>query len=235
MADRTLVSEARAALMSNSVFSSLPEEALDRLAAFARRETYDRPTLLVRGGEHITVLRYVVKGHIVARASREGGEAAELIPIYPGQFATWIGTFAEKPVLQDYWTSSKAEFIAFPNDKVLETADRFPMIYKVLLGEVAGRFQTVLKWVWNTSLSDGPARLGAQLLLYAAAASDDSNIEILASQESLARTLGWSRQTLNRQLRALEAEGLVEISYRQILITDRQALAVFAGQGEVPA
>ena len=226
MADRTLVHEARAALMSNSVFAGLPEEAIGRLAAFARRESYASPTLLVRGGEYITALRYVVKGHIVARASREGGEAAELIPIYPGQFATWIGTFAHRPVLQDYWTSARAEFIAFPNEKVLETADRFPMIYKVLLGEVAGR---------NTNLSDGPARLGAQLLLYAAAAPDDSPIEILASQESLARALGLSRQTLNRQLQVLEAEGLVEISYRQIVITDRHALAAYAGQGEVPA
>jgi CRP-like cAMP-binding protein len=235
MADRSLVHEARTALKSNSVFAGLPEEAIGRLAVFARRESYDSPTLLVRGGEHVTALRYVVKGHMVARASREGGEAAELIPIYPGQFATWIGTFAHRPVLQDYWTSSRAEFIAFPNEKVLETADRFPMIYKVLLGEVAGRFQTVLKWVWNTNLSDGPARLGAQLLLYAAAAPDDSAVEILASQESLARALGLSRQTLNRQLQVLEAEGLVEISYRQIVITDRQALAAYAGQGEVPA
>jgi CRP/FNR family cyclic AMP-dependent transcriptional regulator len=44
------------------------------------------------------------------------------------------------------------------------------------------------------------------------------------SQESLAQQLGVSRQSVNRQLKLWESEGLLTLQYRAIVIVDLQKL-----------
>lgn len=52
----------------------------------------------------------------------------------------------------------------------------------------------------------------------------DEVVDIAISQSDLARMLGIARQSVNRFLQRLEAEGLVEVSFRSIRITDVEKL-----------
>lgn len=225
-----LVEAAIKALRSSSVFSPLPDASIEKLAHYAKFEKFPQPTLIVSAGEPTKVLRFVLRGYIAARAYASDSMETELIPIQPGGFSVWIGTFTSAPIVQDYWTSAGTELIAFPNEKILEEADRYPLIYKYALEHIAHRFQLVLKWVWNSKQVDGLKRVGQHLLLYASArASYDDVIRIEVSQETLAKSLGCSRQTLNRQLRTLEELGVIEIGYREIIVRQRAVLEAFCG------
>ena len=227
MQKQELTEAAIRALHSSAVFSLLPEASIEKLAQFAKFEKFRQPTLIVAAGEPTKVLRYVLKGYIAARAYASDSMETELIPIQTGGFSVWIGTFTSAPIVQDYWTSADTELISFPNEKILEEADKYPLVYKQALEQIAHRFQLVLKWVWNSSQMDRHKRLAQHLLLYSSLKEVEDVIRIKVAQETLAKSLGCSRQTLNRQLRVLECNGLLEIGYREIIIRDRDALENF--------
>ena len=130
-------------------------------------------------------------------------------------------------MVQDYWTAADTELITFPNNKMVEEADAYPLVYKQALEEIAHRFQLMLKWVWNSNQTDRHKRLAQHLLLYSSLKGFEQEIKIRVAQETLAKSLGCSRQTLNRQLRALEDIGLIQIRYREIVVKDRHELEAF--------
>lgn len=52
------------------------------------------------------------------------------------------------------------------------------------------------------------------------------------SQADLANTLGVSRQTLNRQLKQFEAEGLISVGYAELTVRKPAALERLARAGD---
>lgn len=67
----------------------------------------------------------------------------------------------------------------------------------------------------------GTGRLAKWLLAHA---GDDGEVTLDQSQEALARSLGTSRQTLNRSLHRVERLGLIEMAGHTIRILDAGAL-----------
>ena len=62
----------------------------------------------------------------------------------------------------------------------------------------------------------------------------DRNLRIRLSQEDLADLLQVSRQTVNRELRALAGEGVLAADYNSLKILDRPALRFVARHGHAP-
>lgn len=229
---RRTLAIAQTALENSPVFQKLPGDVLAKLAGTGRYEYFRQPTLIQAEGEMAGHLRYVISGHIIAKASSRDGSEAELIPITTGQWSSWIGTYGKDPMVQNYWSSADASFIAFPSDQVRKLTLQHSLIFPPMLDEIGGRFRTVLKWIWNTSLNKNEVMMARHLLLISGAAAGETNVSIISSQDSLARMLGLSRQTLSRHLKALEEHGLIAIGYRTLTIRSVQALREFAGHPE---
>lgn len=219
---------ARTALRSCSVFRGLPSDVVEQLAQIANREHYDEPTLIIERGVPAVSLRYIVAGHIVGKTHDPDGHEVELIPYGIGQWITWLGTFTNGPMVQDYWSSANATFIAFPNERLLELTSPYPVIFRHILDEVGQRFRTALDWIWTTNLSVTEVRVARHLLILCREFESSPRMEIAVSQDSLARTLGLSRQTLSRLLKELEQRGFLEIGYRTLKILDSNGLRAFA-------
>ncbi|MGC4933772.1 Crp/Fnr family transcriptional regulator [Gordonia sp. DT30] len=75
----------------------------------------------------------------------------------------------------------------------------------------------------SASLADLPSRLARQLLALAAPGPDGRPMVSL-TQAELGGVLGVSRQTLNRQLRQLESEGVVRLSYGEVHLNELDRL-----------
>jgi CRP-like cAMP-binding protein len=77
-----------------------------------------------------------------------------------------------------------------------------------------------------------PVRLAQRLVGLAHAHGRESGdrviIDLHLSQESLAETVGVSRQSLNRALKALESKGMVSLGYSALTILDIAALKSLA-------
>ncbi|AFA74399.1 putative transcriptional regulator, Crp family [Gordonia polyisoprenivorans VH2] len=79
----------------------------------------------------------------------------------------------------------------------------------------------------STSLADLRSRLARQLLALAGRGRHGDPV-VRLTQAELAGVLGVSRQTLNRQLRHLEAEGTVALTYGEVRLRDLSALSDLA-------
>lgn len=59
-------------------------------------------------------------------------------------------------------------------------------------------------------------------------------IDLHLSQETLADTVGVSRQSLNRALKALELKGVVSVGYGAVTVLDPKALKALARSQALP-
>jgi CRP-like cAMP-binding protein len=89
------------------------------------------------------------------------------------------------------------------------------------------QYRRAVDYIVNMSHEPLPVRT-AQLLCRLAGHSrktqDGHVIDVKLSQADMAATLNVSRQTLNKQLKQLEADGLIAVAYTQITIRRRAAL-----------
>jgi CRP/FNR family cyclic AMP-dependent transcriptional regulator len=60
------------------------------------------------------------------------------------------------------------------------------------------------------------------------------SIKLKLSQEEFAALLGATRQSVNRELKALESAGLISLAYSSICVLDCDALTAIATMGEKP-
>lgn len=62
------------------------------------------------------------------------------------------------------------------------------------------------------------------------ASAESTTVVLAVSQEDLAFMLGVSRQSINRQLKQWEEEGMLRVGYRVVELLDRERLACYAAQ-----
>ncbi|MCF8504039.1 MAG: hypothetical protein K9G59_03930 [Caulobacter sp.] len=85
-------------LAASPVFAALPPAANAELAALAREEVYDRPTLLAAREGRPGSLWHVLAGGVEVGLFSAGGRPAVLGPILPGGWATWLSCFHDAPL-----------------------------------------------------------------------------------------------------------------------------------------
>jgi CRP-like cAMP-binding protein len=61
------------------------------------------------------------------------------------------------------------------------------------------------------------------------------DLALQVSQEELAAMLAATRQRLNRELKALESEGIISLAYKRIRVLDRDALRLQAVETLLPS
>jgi CRP-like cAMP-binding protein len=106
--------------------------------------------------------------------------------------------------------------------------ERHPPLYRAVTRLVVRRYAIALRHVSEVHRLSAEGRLCLALADRAdMRAADDPGIRPVSlklSQEELARLVGLSRQTLNGLLQALEADGLVQVAFREVLVLDPERL-----------
>ena len=122
-----------------------------------------------------------------------------------------------------------ATLMQFPSDQLLELAYRHPEIGKALWLESLIESATFREWVVNIGRRDARART-AHLLCELAARREAAGIgprgsyELPMSQEQIGDALGLTSVHVNRTLRTLESDGLIQRSKRAIIVADWSGL-----------
>ncbi len=111
--------------------------------------------------------------------------------------------------------------------KLLET---HPKLAQHVIGDLAERLLHMIKLVEDISLRSVEARLARFLL--AQAADGEVQRRRWATQAEMAARLGTVPDVLNRALRKLGEEGLIEVARHQIRILDLEGLKLRAEKGE---
>lgn len=193
------------------------------------------PPLLARYGSVITVrsgrvfawqddaverCAIVLAGKILPVKNRIGAAPLALPQLGPGDWVCLAEVVAAAPAQADYRAEEETEILAMTpyNFSVLAARAEFSPF---LTGSLAAESLALHSWL----LGGGPReRIIAWLLSRKRTIAGVANSSVAATQAEIARSLGLSRETVNKYLARLEAEGFLSTGRAEISIPDWDAL-----------
>ncbi|MDD3764516.1 MAG: Crp/Fnr family transcriptional regulator [Nevskiales bacterium] len=215
------------ALWSENWSSIVSPELSAALAGLGHRRMLASGEQLYGRGETGTDLIGVVSGLIrIVGITPDGYEG--LLGLYrPGSWFGEMSLFDRLPRPGDAVAVGETEVLIVPGQRLLELLDAHPQWYRDFARVLSHKLRMALTHIESTTLPVS-ARVGLRLLdlaaAYARPADDGVLIDLSLPQEELARMLGLTRQSVNKELRQFQSRGWLQLQRGRITLTDIPAL-----------
>jgi len=210
-------------LQINPFFTGLDEETLDILLQDAVWREYAAGEVVVLEGEATYGFYYVQSGWLKVGKVAPNGREQVLSFIDPGNTFYEVGAFSDQPNPASPVALEPAGVWLIKRERVMQLVRERPFFAEFILAKMADRLIHLVSLVTDLSLRPVTGRL-ARLLLESAD-GDILHRPRWYTQAELAARLGTVPDVIQRALRELEKEGLIEVSRQTIRILDRPALA----------
>jgi CRP/FNR family transcriptional regulator, cyclic AMP receptor protein len=217
------------ALKAAQLFAGLSEKEFAVLSARALRKLYAPGELLFVEGEPCQGFYIVVRGRVRIYKTSGGGREQVLAVEGPGS------SIAELPVFDGgaYPASAAAledtEMVFISRKDFHLFCRQHPDVALQVLAVVGARLRRLVGIIEELSFTTVRQRLIAFLLRESAdkgkLKGNIAEFEIEGSHHDLAQQIGTVRELVSRNLTRLQAEGLIEIDGRKLLIKDVKELA----------
>ncbi len=215
-------------LQKTTLFSSLTPAETQLLAARTSCKRFETGELLFSEGEKCHGLHIIANGKVrIFKTSLGGreqvlavnvaGECVAELPVFDG------GAFPASAVAienTEIAFISRLDFHAFCIDH--------PQVALKMLAVVGARLRRLVGIIEELSFTTIRQRLISALLRLAEAEGKETptgiEFQLPASHQELASQLGTVRELISRNLMRLQAEGLLDVSARQIVVKDMKGL-----------
>lgn len=217
------------------IFADLSPTELQFLAERAVPRDYAPGELIFSEGEMCTGLFVVEKGHVRIFKSSPSGREQVLSIEGPG------GSIAELPVFDggNYPASTsavdQARVYFVSKQDFYSLCLVHPKVALKVLKVVGRRLRRLVSIIEELSFTSVRSRLIANLLRLAAAGKKTSagvEVQLPASNQELASQIGTVRELVSRNLSRLQAEGLVHMDGKTLVIPDLIKLKAELADGE---
>jgi CRP-like cAMP-binding protein len=217
-----------AVLEKTALLSSLSPAELQLLAARTVRKHFSAGQLVFSEGDACTGLHFISYGKVRIFKSSASGREQVLAVNVSGE------SIAELPVFDG--GAFPASAIAIEDVEIVFISQRdfhafcleHPAVPLKVLSVVGARLRGLVNIIEELSFTTIRQRLVATLLRLAESEGKrtESGIEIHlpASHQELAHQLGTVRELISRNLMRLQAEGLIDVDARQIVVKDMKGL-----------
>lgn len=211
------------------VFLPLSEAEKSLLGDLQRTKVDLRPGVeLMREGEPIAKILIVTEGWAIRHRDLSDGRRQIINFVLPGDF---VGVQSVLFAQSDHSVSAltKVKAAHFEPDRIIEMFARFPRL-AAALSWCTTREESIIAErvasIGRRSAYERMAHLFLELLyrLRTIKSAPDKSFELPVTQEVLADVLGLSIVHVNRTLRRLRQEGLIELDGGRIVIPDIAAL-----------
>ncbi len=188
------------------------------------RHVGKRQTLYTHGSSPDAIF-CVKKGLVRLSVTAANGREAVLSLVEAGHWFGEVSVFSNAPRLHNAVAVMDSEIHILSATDFHTIVDDNPKFLMEFLQLVCNRYKSALQRVDAIILFPFPIRLAQRLVadIEAQVQLPGSHAETVLklSQESLAHMLGVSRQTVNRQLREWEIQGLLRLEYGRVVIVDK--------------
>ena len=208
----------------------LPQEVQDALLQVAHRRQLQRGDSLFLKGSAPDALFGMVQGALRVSVAAPDGREAVIAVLEPGHWFGEVSLFVGQQRVYDTCAVEPSEVAVVQAADFHHLIATQPALHMAFTRLVCLRLRQALAWIDDAILQPLPVRLAHRLVtLDSRPASAESTTVVLAvSQEDLAFMLGVSRQSINRQLKQWEEEGMLRVGYRVVELLDRERLARYA-------
>jgi CRP-like cAMP-binding protein len=215
-------------LRKTALFASLTEEEMQALAARVSEKHFQRGEILFGEGDSCLGLFLVATGRIRIFKLSPAGREQVLALEGPGS------SFAELPVFDG--GNYPASASAFEDADVLFISRKdfqnfcceHPEVALKVIAVVGSRLRRLVGIIEDLSFTTVRQRLIAVILRLAQSSGTSSkegvHVELTNTHQDLAAELGTVRELVSRNLSRLQAEGLLEVDGRKIVVKDLASL-----------
>lgn len=230
--NRRLTADDTAALSRSHLFEQLAPETLDELIAFSRLQHFAARDVVFFKGDPGDSLYAIVSGRVGITTTSEGGKEIILNILGPGEVFGEIALLDGKERTAGAMALDPAELLRVDQADFLPFLERNPKLSIRLMRVLCERIRWTSDVIEDTIFLDIPHRLAKRLLTlvsqYGKPTPDGITIDIKLSQENLGQMLGVTRESVNKGIRTLEAQGIIVHEHGIINVTDIASLEAFA-------
>jgi CRP/FNR family transcriptional regulator len=215
-------------LAKTALLSSLSQAELQQLAARTVRKRFGVGELLFSEGEPCNGLHMIARGKVRIFKTSVGGREQVLAVNVPGE------SVAELPVFDGGTYPASAVAIEETEIAYISRRDfqahcmEHPEVALKVLAVVGARLRRLVGIIEELSFTTIRQRLIAALVRLAESEGTQTErgiaFQLPASHQELASQLGTVRELISRNLMRLQAEGLLDVDARQIVVTDMKGL-----------
>ncbi|RPH43522.1 MAG: Crp/Fnr family transcriptional regulator [Burkholderiales bacterium] len=207
-------------------FSHLTDAMQARMLAAARTRRLEGGQRLFARGDASDGLYCVIEGAVRLTGSTRGGKEALLIVAEPVQWFGEVALIDGGGRACDAWTEGPTLLLQVLHDPMIEIIEATPGGWPAMVRLLARRTRLAVLAVEESALLPAIGRVARRLLALADGFGDHLQPlgTVYVPQERLAAMLALSRQTVNRVLKQLEAQGAVRLTRGGIELVDLERL-----------
>jgi CRP/FNR family cyclic AMP-dependent transcriptional regulator len=197
-------------------------------AARLRRLTPGKP--LFRRGDPPCGLYAVLEGAIRIGSVSEQGKQTVLTRIELPYWFGEVSLFDGLPRTHDAFSETHTILLQVPQAALTSLLEKEPLYWRHFALLMSQKLRLTFVHLEQQTLLPAPARVACRLLLIAEGYGEINHSRriIEVSQEQLAQMLSMSRQSTNKILKDLQAQGVLDISYGEIKILSLEKLRAAA-------
>ena len=214
-------------LWSTPWLDGAPQELERALAALAMpRRLLDGEMLYARGDRNDDLMG-VRSGLIRLVGSTVDGHEGLMGLYRPGSWFGEMSFFDGLPRPTDAYAVGPTEVLVLPAVRLREVLDRHPLWYREFARVLCHKLRVALGHI-EASFLPPQLRIAIRLLdlaeAYGRLTAAGLEIDLILPQEDLGRMLGLTRQSVNKELKALQARGWLDVKRGRITLTAVDAL-----------
>ncbi len=199
-----------------------PIENLDFFLSHCHRRRYPSKSTIIYAGDKADVLYYIVKG-TVSVLVEEQKDNKEMVITYlnEGEFFGEMGLFEDG--VRSAWIKAKSdcEISEISYSKFRELTDKNPEFLLALTKQITNRLKETTKKATSLAFLDVTGRVARtlhDLCMQPDAMTHPDGMQIKITRQEIGRIVVCSREMVGRVLKELEAQGLISVSGKTMVV-----------------
>ncbi|KVK89747.1 hypothetical protein WS91_28040 [Burkholderia sp. MSMB1498] len=213
-----------AAFTANPCLRNWPAESIDGLCDAGYLKTWLNGELIFARHGPCDDIQVVLSGAIEMSWTNAAGARAVAVYMWPNEVINFIPVIDGGGSMHDQRAHGLTTLFHISRDALFAQFEREPALLRGVLELICVRSRALHRRIGRTALSGFRARLADQLLTLAEWHGQPTprgiELTIRLSQEDLASLLVASRQSVNKELRRLVRERIIDSQYSRLTILD---------------
>ncbi len=184
-----------------------------------RPKKYRKSELLFSAQQKANGFYYVQSGEIRVFKMDEQGKEVEVVRLEPGDFLGEAILFVSSVFPFFAQAVKDSQVLFFDKEEIFKKIDKEPSVAKFFLNLLARKCIVLNKRIETLGLQTVRQRL-VQYLLLNCSGEEQCTIELKTKKVELAKILGTISETLSRNLKQMQDEGLIEVESNKIHVKD---------------
>ena len=203
----------------------LPKPPIDNLDIFlskCHRRRYPSKSTIIYAGDKADVLYYIVKGTVsVLVEEQKDNKEMVITQLHTGDFFGEMGLFEDG--VRSAWIKAKTDckISEISYSKFRELSNTNPKFMRALTKQITSRLKETTKKASSLAFLDVTGRVARtlhDLCVQPDAMTHPDGMQIKVTRQEIGRIVVCSREMVGRVLKELEAQGLISVSGKTMVV-----------------